>query len=108
VGDGTAPYPTTTLIACGAALPQAATALNVLLENVDHRLSEWKASGFGTIRHDWLLRARPPGSPLRVLTGARVVVGRFIDLAGDGALVMATADGPVRIVAGEIMSSPST
>ena len=102
------PYPTTSLVACGVALPHAATALNILLEAANQRLSGWEASGFGTIRRDWLLRAHPPGTPLRVATGGRVVVGRFVDLAEDGALVMATADGPARIFAGEVMSSPPT
>jgi len=102
------PYPTTSLIACGAALLQPGIVLSILLEAANLRMSDWKASGFSTVRRTWLLRAHPPGTPLRVKTGARVVAGHFVDLACDGALVIATADGPMRIVAGEVMSTAGT
>jgi BirA family transcriptional regulator, biotin operon repressor / biotin---[acetyl-CoA-carboxylase] ligase len=102
------PYPVTSLAACGTALPESATALPVLLEAFNHRFSAWDASGFHVVRDSWLSRAHPPGSPLRVTSGTSSVIGRFLDLTLDGALIVETADGLARIVAGDVVRSPTT
>ena len=101
-----APYPVTSLAACRGVVPEAGAELTVLLEFFGSRFFEWEAHGFAATRTAWLARAPAPGSPLRVTLGARSVVGRFADLGPDGALMIATDDGPARIVSGEVIDSP--
>jgi BirA family biotin operon repressor/biotin-[acetyl-CoA-carboxylase] ligase len=102
------PYPVTSLSVCGTVAPETDAALPVLLEAFNHRFSEWDASGFRAVRCSWLARAHPPGSPLRVTSGSGSMTGRFVDLASDGALIVETADGLVRIIAGYVVRSPTT
>jgi BirA family biotin operon repressor/biotin-[acetyl-CoA-carboxylase] ligase len=50
----------------------------------------------------WRARAVPWwGHPVEVRCGSEVVVGRVVAVAGDGALVLETAQGPRRILAGD-------
>jgi BirA family transcriptional regulator, biotin operon repressor / biotin---[acetyl-CoA-carboxylase] ligase len=103
-----APYPVTTLAAGGAETLEPAAVLQVLLQALDHRFSDWRDHGLATVRTDWLARAHPVGSPLRLWVGDRSIQGRFADLAHDGALVLETADGLERFVAGEVLVPPDT
>ncbi len=71
-----------------------------LLAALSRRLDAWRTHGFATIRADWLARAHPPGTPLR----AGATDGTFATIDLDGALVLDTPDGRVRIVGGEVQS----
>ena len=97
-----ATYAVTSLVACGAEVVPAAIALDFLLEAFARRLTEWEECGFDVTRRAWLARAHAPGSLLRVTIGDRIVTGRFVNMASDGALIVATADGTARIVAGDV------
>jgi BirA family biotin operon repressor/biotin-[acetyl-CoA-carboxylase] ligase len=101
-----APYPVTSLADSGAATPEPEAALGALLRSFAHRFDEWQGEGFAQARSAWLARAHPVGSAIRISVGGRSQAGDFAGLADDGALIVRTADGPVRIVAGEVLLTP--
>ncbi len=94
------PYPVTSLAALGASVPTPQAALDQLLDAFAARLAAWESEGFAPVRAAWLQRGPAPGTPLRVATGAAARDGEFLDLAEDGALVLWTADGALRISSG--------
>jgi BirA family transcriptional regulator, biotin operon repressor / biotin---[acetyl-CoA-carboxylase] ligase len=100
-----APYPVTTLAACGAGTSEPAAVLQVLLEAFRRRSADWQDQGFAPVRAGWLERAQPAGTMLRVIVGNRSIEGRFADLGHDGALVIETAAGLERFVAGEVLGA---
>lgn len=102
------PYPVTTLTASGAATADIEAVLQVLLEAFSRRIADWQVQGFAAVRTAWLARAHSAGSPLRIAVGNRSIEGRFADLAHDGALIIETADGLARFVAGEVGLGDST
>lgn len=93
-----AAYRTTTIAASGgmASIDQARS---TLLGRLAVHLATWEAEGFPPIRAAWLARAHPVGEALRITGG---VEGRFAGLDDDGALLLDTADGRTRIVAGDV------
>jgi BirA family biotin operon repressor/biotin-[acetyl-CoA-carboxylase] ligase len=95
------PYQVATIVGCGglATVDGTRTRLLTVLSNW---LDVWQQDGFAPIRATWLARAHPPGSPLRVTIGDRAIEGRFADLDHDGALILDTDAGPVRVVAGDV------
>jgi BirA family biotin operon repressor/biotin-[acetyl-CoA-carboxylase] ligase len=95
------PYKVATIAGSGGIATVDGT-LTRLLAVLSNWLEIWQRDGFAPIRAAWLARAHPPGSPLRVTAGERVIEGRFADVADDGALVLDTDEGPVRIVAGDV------
>ena len=95
------PYPVATIAGSGGIATVDVT-LSRLLTTLANWLEIWQRDGFAPIRAAWVARAHPPGSPLRVTAGERVIEGRFADLAQDGALILDTDDGPVRVVAGDV------
>lgn len=97
---GTA-YPATSLAAHGAV-----PALEALLERIAAALQSWEArwrrDGFGPVRQAWLGRAEGLGGPIGVRLEGESLTGRFVDLDGDGALLIETEAGRRRIAAGEV------
>jgi BirA family biotin operon repressor/biotin-[acetyl-CoA-carboxylase] ligase len=73
--------PTTCLAAHGAAV-----APRDLAGRLMDALDRWGAQDLAAIRAAWLDRAHPPGTPLRVQQGGRVLEGIFEGLEADGAL----------------------
>jgi BirA family biotin operon repressor/biotin-[acetyl-CoA-carboxylase] ligase len=69
-----------------AAYARLATALGAWL-------ALWEKEGFAPLRAAWLRRGPVPGTPLAVAYGDSTRRGTFHDLAPDGALVLATAEG---------------
>jgi BirA family transcriptional regulator, biotin operon repressor / biotin---[acetyl-CoA-carboxylase] ligase len=96
------PYQASTIAGSGGIATVDFT-LTRLLTVLSNRLDVWQRDGFAPIRSAWLDRAHPPGSPLRVTTGERVIEGRFADLGQDGALILDTNDGQLRVVAGDVV-----
>ncbi len=68
-----------------------------LLLALARRLDLWLAAGFVPIRDEWLRRAHPLGTTLRV----DAIEGAFAGLDPNGALLLDTPYGRRRIVAGE-------
>ena len=98
------PYPVTSAASLGGTAT-ANDALEVLTARLDQRLAAWHAYGFGQVREAWLQRGPAPGQLLTARVGAATINGGFAGLAEDGALLLMTADGPRRIVAGEVLQS---
>ena len=99
-------YKVSTLVGCGglAAVDDTRARLLAALANW---LDVWQRDGFAHVRTAWLARAHPPGSPIRISDGHRSIVGRFADLTDDGALMVETAEGAARVVAGDVVLLPS-
>jgi BirA family biotin operon repressor/biotin-[acetyl-CoA-carboxylase] ligase len=77
--------------------------LEALAARFEARRAAWRAAGLAPLRLDWLARAHPPGTALRVENGGQRLAGRFRDLAADGALLLDGDDGLVhRIHAGDV------
>ncbi len=99
--DGT-PYPATHVGASGPA-PAPETALEVLAEAFDRWFTLWRRVGFEPVRQGWLNRARGKGEVLTARLGTRTLVGKFLDLDPQGALVLQSDDGATHTVsAGEV------
>ena len=85
----------------GAAIPADFCAR--LAECFAARRAQWRTGGFAAIREDWLARAHPPGTLLRVRAGGEERGGSFDGLAEDGALLLRLGDGTVqRVLAGDV------
>lgn len=86
--------PATCLAAHGAAVTPLVLA-GRLMAALDH----WGGQDLADIREAWLARAHPPGTPLRVQQGGRVIEGVFEGLGPDGGLMLrghgATSHGDV-------------
>ena len=76
--------------------------LTTLLPELHRRLRQVEAGGIGSLRADWTARAAGLGGPVRAQLGASTVEGTALGIDDDGALLVDTVDGPVRLVAGEV------
>lgn len=102
-----APYPVTSLgaLVCHEGAEGAGevdAAREVLLEALARRLDAWQSSGFARVRADWLRRAHPSGTRLHVSSVNGGIEGCFIGLADNGALLLETAGGVRRLLAGDV------
>jgi BirA family biotin operon repressor/biotin-[acetyl-CoA-carboxylase] ligase len=94
-------YQVATIVGCGGLATVDGTRTRLLAALSDW-LTVWRQEGFAAIRAAWLARAHPIGAPLSVHVAERYVTGRFAGLDEDGALLLDTADGRNRIVAGDV------
>jgi BirA family biotin operon repressor/biotin-[acetyl-CoA-carboxylase] ligase len=78
-------------------------ALEKLTAALARRLSDWRRDGFDAVRAAWLAKAGPLGLTVDVKLGEELVQGRFAGLDRDGGLLLETAAGPRKIVAGELL-----
>lgn len=100
--DGT-DYPATSLAAKGQRHVGAEAMLETLAEAFLAWYEEWRSgAGFAALRRAWLARAHPAGTPLRVRLEREEMAGRFAGLEEDGALMLDTAVGRVRVGAGDV------
>lgn len=102
-------YPPTCLCAEGAV---GTTADDVLAGFAGAFLAgyrRWLDVGFAPVRRDWLARAFDRGGSVDVrLDETTTVRGRFLDLDGDGALLLEGEDGHRRrITAGDVFPRPA-
>lgn len=67
------------------------------------RLAQWRQDGFEAVRREWLAKAGPLGAEVDVRLGEGLVRGRFAGLDREGALLLDTAEGPRKIVSGELL-----
>jgi BirA family biotin operon repressor/biotin-[acetyl-CoA-carboxylase] ligase len=79
-------------------------ALERLAAALARRLAQWRRDGFASIRAEWLVKAGPLGLEVDVRLGDELVRGRFAGMDGEGALLLDTAAGTRRIVAGELLA----
>lgn len=94
--------PTMSLREAGAAVDRRLF-LDQLSTAFEARRQLWANYGFSAIRSDWLTRAHPAGTALRVVHTGSVLEGTFIDLAADGALRIRAGDDEEHLVhAGDV------
>lgn len=79
-------------------------ALETLTAALERRVGQWRREGFGAVRAEWLAKAGPLGLEVDVKLGDELVRGRFAGMDPEGALLLDTATGPRRIVAGELLA----
>ncbi len=76
--------------------------LVAFLKELGRRLGQVEAGGMRSLRGDWTARAAGLGGPVRAEVGGAVVAGTALGIEDDGALLVATDRGRVRLVAGEV------
>ncbi len=97
-------YPTVRLLdLCGRAPPSPRQLLGLVDELFAYWLAIWRAEGFAPVRSAWLLRAQGIGAKIRVRAASRVIEGVFLDLDGDGALILDVDGEATRVTAGTII-----
>jgi BirA family biotin operon repressor/biotin-[acetyl-CoA-carboxylase] ligase len=94
-------YQVSTIVGCGG-LATVDGARENLLSALANWFGTWQQEGFAPIRAAWLARAHPIGSTLSVRLGERFVTGTFAGTGDDGALLLDTQEGRMRIVAGDV------
>jgi BirA family biotin operon repressor/biotin-[acetyl-CoA-carboxylase] ligase len=80
--------------------------LSALLPQLGRRLQQVEAGGIGSLRADWTARAAGLGGPVRAQLGMSTVEGTALGIDDDGALLVETVHGRVRLVAGEVHLLP--
>ncbi len=96
-----AAYKTTTIVG-SKGMASVDSARDLLLKAVGAHLAVWLSEGFAPIRAAWLARAHPIGTPMRAAMGNHIAEGQFAGLDDDGVLLLDTAEGRKRVVAGDI------
>jgi BirA family biotin operon repressor/biotin-[acetyl-CoA-carboxylase] ligase len=94
-------YRTTTIAAQGG-IATVDGARDKLLERFRRLLDLWTEQGFAPIREAWLALSYPIGSVIKFTGATGPITGRFGGLDVDGALLLDTADGPMRFLAGDV------
>lgn len=80
--------------------------LALLLRRIGERLRQLEAGGVPALVRAWTERAAGLGKPVRAVIGERTVEGVAAGLDGDGALLLDTQDGRLRLVAGDVHLLP--
>jgi BirA family biotin operon repressor/biotin-[acetyl-CoA-carboxylase] ligase len=96
-------YRATTVVAQGG-IASVDGARDILLPRMGVHLASWRTGGFAAIREQWLNRSYPMGAAIQARAGNQPVAGHFAGVDLDGALLLDTAEGRQRIVAGEIVA----
>lgn len=91
--------PTVALVDLGARDATPASVLEGYLARLNILVDRWASDGFDAIRPHWLDWAAGVGSPVRVGHGEQSIAGRFLDLDGNGALILGLPDGGRRTIA---------
>ncbi|MGD1053826.1 MAG: biotin--[acetyl-CoA-carboxylase] ligase [Candidatus Dormibacteria bacterium] len=81
--------------------------LTALLPELGRRLRQVEAGGIRSLRADWTERAAGLGGPVRAQLGTSRVEGTALGIDDDGALLVETRRGRVRLVAGEVHLLPA-
>jgi BirA family biotin operon repressor/biotin-[acetyl-CoA-carboxylase] ligase len=107
---GAVEYPATSLTEEGFPEISPGTLLEAFVGRFDTWARRWRADGFAPVRAAWLARAFGVGEAIRVRLERSTLLGRFIDLDEDGALLLDAATdqggGRRRIAAGEVFPAP--
>jgi BirA family biotin operon repressor/biotin-[acetyl-CoA-carboxylase] ligase len=76
--------------------------LRAFLAQLAPWLRRWETEGFAPVRDAWLARVHGLGREVTVTLNDRQERGIFRGLDDDGAMILATGDGPRRITAGDV------
>ncbi len=94
--------PATSLRALGEPGITPETFLAALEGPLSARLESWEKAGFTALRETWCARAVGLGEPVQLVLGQQVHTGRLVEVAGDGSVLLETADGRRRFTTGEL------
>jgi BirA family transcriptional regulator, biotin operon repressor / biotin---[acetyl-CoA-carboxylase] ligase len=91
-------------------IPDADRVLQAWLEALSARVGTAEEDGIAALLPDWRAHATGLGERVQVVRPSGTVTGIAIDVATDGALLVRTADGVERVVAGHVnlSASPAT
>lgn len=92
-------WPPTSLLAETGAAPTIEEALLVLADSLDHWLG---ISDFAVVRAAWMARASHLGQRIEARLADRTLSGIFEEVDAEGALVLRTPDGTLRIAAADV------
>lgn len=96
-------YPATDLAAATGRRIEPEMVLDRLSAAMAHRLSVWnRGAGFAEIRAEWLTKAAGLGTRIAVRRPSSTIEGIFATIDEGGRLVLDTAEGPLRIEAGDV------
>jgi BirA family biotin operon repressor/biotin-[acetyl-CoA-carboxylase] ligase len=90
-------FPATSLAQLGIAPPSPEEALTVLAARFARWYDAWMQGGFGSLRMQWLTRAKGVGSPIRVRLPQETREGVFEGIDESGALLL-NESGEVRAI----------
>lgn len=95
--------PVTDVVSCSASPVSRSVLLGRLLGHLTHALDEFEARGFEAIRPAWRSLHAYQGRRVRVLPPRQSPFdAEVVDVAPDGALIVSTASGPVRLSSADI------
>jgi BirA family biotin operon repressor/biotin-[acetyl-CoA-carboxylase] ligase len=95
--------PASDLAQCGEVIPSRSVLLAMLLERLAPVLAQFAREGFAAFRREWLRRHAWQGRQVALeLAGRRIAEGRIVDIAEDGALMLASPGGVERFHSGEL------
>ncbi|HEX3535513.1 MAG TPA: biotin--[acetyl-CoA-carboxylase] ligase [Stellaceae bacterium] len=95
-------FPAVSLAAAGIPNVPPGLLLEAFAPHFESWYRRWLAEGFAPVRLAWLARASGLGEPVRVRLERATLLGRFLDLDEEGALLLEGQDGRRRVAAGEI------
>ena len=81
----------------GESAPPAQRLLERFARHFLAGINRWDGDGFATIRREWLTSAEEVGDPVAIVLAERRVRGTFVDIDGDGALVVDDAGRRSRV-----------
>ena len=100
-------YPATSLAAAGCHGTNVREVMESFFDHVRVWYARWRNEGFAPLRAAWLARAGGRGEMVEVRMGNERLVGRFVDLDADGALILELSGGHRRITAGDVFLAPA-
>lgn len=95
-------FPATSLTGLGLAAPSPEAALTILAARFAHWYAVWMQSGFGSLRMQWLARAKGVGAPIRARLPQETREGVFEGIDENGALLLNEGGHTRAIAAGEV------
>ena len=76
--------------------------LEILAENLSELIADFNQNGFASLREEWLNHAYKLNEEITIQQDDGIVTGVLTDLAADGALILQTADGSLRVMTGDL------
>jgi BirA family biotin operon repressor/biotin-[acetyl-CoA-carboxylase] ligase len=95
-------FPATSLVVEGVAGMSPGLLLAGFAHHFEYWYGRWYDDGFPPVRQAWLERAGGIGEPVQVRLERATLLGRFLDIDNEGALLLETEGRQRRIAAGEI------
>jgi len=96
---------TSLALAAGASVPRLEV-LAAVLEELDGLYDQALTAGFASLLDEWRANSVTLGNMVDVFAPGRRLAGRAVDIDDDGALLVATADGLEKVLAGDVSIRP--